>query len=80
MASYQKPREAFRSTLDSLQLKSTSISIRHVLNSQRSMMPPATISLDGDSGSRIAEMYQRYCTSGSRARPQSLRLMDWIPA
>ena len=80
MASYQKPRKAFRSTLDWSQLKSTSISTRHVLNSQRSIMPPATMSCDGESGLRIAEMYQRYCTSGSSARPQSLRLMDWMPA
>jgi len=45
-----------------------------------SITPPATISCDGESGLRIAEMYQRYCTSGSRARSQSLRLMDWTPA
>ncbi len=80
MASYQKPRPAFRSTLCRSQLKSTSISTRHVLNSQRSITPPATISCDGESGLRIAEMYQRYCTSGSSARPKSLRLMDWTPA
>jgi hypothetical protein len=80
MESYQKPREAFRSTLDWSQLKSTSISTRQVLNSQRSMMPPATMSCDGESGLRIAEMYQRYCTSGSSARPRSFRLRDWMPA
>ena len=31
-----------------------------------------------ESGLRIAEMYQRYCTSGSSVRLQSLRLRDWI--
>ena len=80
MASYQNPRTAFLFTLGRSQLKSTSISTRHVLNSQRSIMPPATISCDGESGLRIAEMYQRYCTSGSSVRPKSLRSRDWTPA
>src|SRR5437588_1452752 len=79
MESYQKPRPAFRRTLSRSQLKSTSISTRHVLNSQRSITPPVTISWDGESGLRIAEMYQRYCTSGSSVRPKSLRSRDWMP-
>src|SRR4029079_5284667 len=79
MASYQKPLVAFFPTLCRSQVKTGSC-MRHSLNSQRSIMPPATIYFDGDFASVITETNQRYCTSGSSARSISLRSMDWMPA
>src|SRR5262249_15140221 len=79
MASYQKPFFAFDCTLCRSQVK-IGPSTRHSLNSQRSIMPPTTISFDGASESRTAETYQRYCTSGSSTMFQSLRSMAWMPA
>src|SRR5215467_7092945 len=73
IASYQYPIFALVYTLCTEQVNSGGFSTRHLLNSHRSMTPPATISGACEFGSRMTDTYQRYCTSGSRVIPKSLR-------
>src|SRR5690242_10230586 len=79
IASYQKPAFAFSFTVSRLQVSLAPMGSTHSLSSHRSIMPPVTISLEGDWGSRMTDTYNRYCTFGSSTRPNSLRLMVWMP-
>src|SRR6478609_487852 len=80
IASYQNPMSALVRTLSGSQVRITEVTVRHSLNSHRSIIPPATISLEGDSGLGLADTNQRYWTFGSSVSPRLLRSMDWTPA
>jgi hypothetical protein len=61
MASYHKPCFALALTLASSQVETTaSCMVMHSLNSHRSIIPPATMSWEGEEGLGLAETNHLY--------------------